>query len=281
MPASRAGTVRPRTSISTSVPATPSTDGTYAMPSAFSKVGLQVPLVTWPTRLPSCCTVCPSRAMPRPVTSKPTSLRGTPSRSCSRSATLPTKSPLSSFTTHESPASSGVVVSSSSWPESAAGAEAGGLDAVLGAGLEEALPQRRRRVGVDVELEAVLAGVAGARDDGAMAVDGARCEAVVLQCREVEVGQRLQDLHRLRPLQREERVAVGDVFHLGVTSGVALDPLEVALLVGRGAGGVAGGGWGGGGRGRPPRGAGGAHGNLPHVRDVEEAGGRAHRAVLL
>ena len=67
----------------------------------------------------------------------------------------------------------------------------------------DALGRRRRHE----HLEAVLAGVAGARDRDADAGDLAGREPVVLDVAEVDAGQRLQDLARRRPLDRDQRVA--------------------------------------------------------------------------
>ena len=65
--------------------------------------------------------------------------------------------------------------------------------------------------GGDEDLEAVLAGVAGARDRAADAGDLAVREPVVLDRAEIDAGQRLEDLPRLRPLHGDQRVAIARV----------------------------------------------------------------------
>jgi hypothetical protein len=83
----------------------------------FPVVGLGEPLVTVPTTFPAVSfTGYPWRAMPRPVTSKPTSLRVVPAALTFSSAARPTNRPFSNFTVQPSAASSGLVVSSMSLP---------------------------------------------------------------------------------------------------------------------------------------------------------------------
>src|ERR1043166_1264376 len=70
---------------------------------------------------------------------------------------------------------------------------------------DERFPDRRRITIVEVELEAVLAGVAGAGDDARAARDDAFGEVVVADLREVAPGERLENRRRLGALEREER----------------------------------------------------------------------------
>ena len=74
-------------------------------------------------------------------------------------------------------------------------------------GLENRLPDAVGRLRRDEDLEAVLAGVAGARDRGADVGDFPVREPVVLHAGEVDARQRLQDVERLGPLNGEQRVA--------------------------------------------------------------------------
>ena len=110
-----------------------------------------------------------------PASTRPTRRAAGPSRATRSSAARPTKSPgLSSFTTRPRPASNGFVVAvelvaverhAGLEPERVAGAQADGLQAVLGARLDERVPELARAVAFDEHLEAVLAGVAGPRDE--------------------------------------------------------------------------------------------------------------------
>src|ERR1043165_1734739 len=108
-------------------------------------------------------------------------------------------------------------------------AEAARLDV---AGLDELAedPLRLRRR--EVELEAVLAGVAGAGDDGIDAVDVAAREAVVLDRTEVDVDERLEVALRVRALERELRVvrALVPDFRIHALRAVG-EPLEVLVLI--------------------------------------------------
>ena len=84
------------------------------------------------------------------------------------------------------------------------------------AGLENRLPDPVGRLRRNEDLEAVLAGVAGARDGGADVGDLAVGEPVVLHARQIDAGQRLQHLERRRALHREQRVARAGVDGDGV-----------------------------------------------------------------
>ena len=98
------------------------------------------------------------------------------------------------------------------------------------AGLAERLPQPLRPAGRDVQLEAVLAGVAGARDEHGLALELGGDRAVVLERRDgggevlpvvagaldAEALRLLQDLERVGPLDRDERDVVGLVEHVGL-----------------------------------------------------------------
>ena len=89
-----------------------------------------------------------------------------------RAAARPRKSPLSKRTTQPSPAWSGVIPGPSSWPWSGSPASSRSVSrapspAGRDPGVEQRPPHRRRRRAGHVQLDAVLAGVAGAGDPAA------------------------------------------------------------------------------------------------------------------
>ncbi len=85
--------------------------------------------------------------------------------------------------------------------------------------LGQGLPQLDGVLRLHEQLEAVLAGVPGAGDEGRDARDRAGQAGVVLQAVEVRVGEGLQDPRGLRALYGEQRVGVPVVAHLGVEAG--------------------------------------------------------------
>ncbi len=90
------------------------------------------------------------------------------------------------------------------------------------AGLGQGLPDRLGVAGRGEQLEAVLAGVTGARQQHVLARDLAAVARVVLDLGEVGVSQRREDGDRVGALHRDQRVVGGDVVVLGVE---AADPL--------------------------------------------------------
>ena len=86
-----------------------------------------------------------------------------------------------------------------------AGAEADRDEAVRRAGRQHRVPQLAGAGGLDEDLEAILAGVAGPGDEGRDSGDGPLGDPVVADPGEVEVGQRGEDLHRPGTLDGDER----------------------------------------------------------------------------
>ena len=96
----------------------------------------------------------------------------------------------------------------------------------------ELLPEGRGLVRGDENLDPVLAGVAGPADEG---IAGAEVEVGGVEPgRQLPLRDRADDPPRLRPLDCEHRVVVDPVVNVRVeVVGVAPEPLEVALVVGR------------------------------------------------
>src|SRR5258708_3595430 len=92
-------------------------------------------------------------------------------------------------------------------PQRVARAEAAGLDPT---GSEEFAPDPRCHERRHVDLEAIFAGIARARDDGRRAIHLAEGEPVVLDRAEVDVGQRLQEALGVGALQGELGVVGAD-----------------------------------------------------------------------
>jgi hypothetical protein len=109
-----------------------------------------------------------------------------------------------------------------------AGGQAGGLPAAAG----EVVPQRRRIARLAEQLDAVLAGVAGAADErraaGQRAPRGAEARG------QRRIGHRLDDLARPRALDGEHRVPLVGVADLGLgeLAGMGLEPGQVLVVVG-------------------------------------------------
>ena len=93
-------------------------------------------------------------------------------------------------------------------------------------------PEALGPAGGDVELEAVLAGVAGARDDGGHARHRPADEVVVRDAGHVAIGQAAHQRLRLRPLHREQRGLVAHVLPLRAADAVRGDPRPVLVDVG-------------------------------------------------
>ncbi len=147
------------------------------MPIFFFRKGAGLPEVTRPTRCAVNNTSCSSRAMPRSVTSKPTSLRLTPSSFCFANASRPTKSPLFSLQIQPRFASSRVVVfvdlvtvkrHARFEPQSVTRGQTAGQHAFAAnriSGVENLVPELLSLVGSRVDFEAIFAGVASAGND--------------------------------------------------------------------------------------------------------------------
>ncbi len=99
--------------------------------------------------------------------------------------------------------------------------------------LQDRLPDPIGRLRRDENLEAVLAGVAGARHGGADVGHLPVREPVVLHRGEIDADERLKDLERRRALQREQRVSRGRIDGHGVAGSgdVPGDPGVVLLNV--------------------------------------------------
>ena len=188
------------------------------MPIAFFRNGVCVPLVTTPASLAADDTPrarAGDAAIEHLEADQLARRRRRPS--AARSASAPMKSAFFQPTIQPRSASSAVVVSSMSLPyrriagfeaQRVARAEAArDRGSTLTAGLEQRLPDPVGRLRRHEDLEAVLAGVAGARHRGADAGDLAVREPVVLDRRQIDAGQRLQHLERRGPLDRDQRVA--------------------------------------------------------------------------
>ena len=107
-------------------------------------------------------------------------------------------------------------------PERVAGPEAHGHLAVRAPRLEQRVPQLPHPIDVDEQLEAVLAGVAGAGDLHRDPGHDALGDPVVADRRQVELRQRSEDVERARPLDRDEPGREGAVVEDGAE---ALEPL--------------------------------------------------------
>ncbi len=105
-------------------------------------------------------------------------------------------------------------------------------DAEGTAGFHEPLPDLRRRLVGDVQLEAVLTGVTRPGDDGRHAVHVPFGKPVVLDGGQVDVHQRLHSLQRLRALDGDLRIAVAGVLDLNVAGLVLQNPADVLVPVG-------------------------------------------------
>jgi hypothetical protein len=86
-------------------------------------------------------------------------------------------------------------------------------------------------VRVEIDLEAVFAGVAGARDEGVAAEDARRPKAVILEIRRVRIAEGADESGRLRALDRDERVVGGAVRDARARPGARLRPGEVLRSV--------------------------------------------------
>ena len=112
-------------------------------------------------------------------------------------------------------------------------AQAYGLDAELGAGLEDGVPYPQRGLGPEVQLEAARARVSGVGDDDVrLPRQRAVGEVVVGDAGEVHGGQFLQRLQRAGALHGQLRHAVGGVLQLGALGVVGGAPRPVLVDVG-------------------------------------------------
>jgi len=176
-----------------------------------------VPLVTAPTCSSPRITGLPWRGIPCPSILKATSFSAVPSARARAIASEP-MNPVSSLQHQPRPASIGL---------RSGGAKPAGDDA----GVEQLGPDRRRHLGVEQQLDPVLAGVAGAA--------GERRPAADLDVRDVEARRQLDperaadDAAGMRALDGEHRVAIGDVADERVElATLAAEPGEVGLVVG-------------------------------------------------
>ncbi len=162
--------------------------------------------------------------MPRSTISRPMILRlGPPWPAPRASASRPMKSPLSSLSQRVEAGFEDVdlfrdfvAVEAHARFEAqrVARAQAAGPDAELRARFEQRVPHLHGGglVGGDVDLEAVFAGVAGARDQHVgNAGDRAPGEPVILDGGQIDLGQLGERLKRARALQGELRVVAGVV----------------------------------------------------------------------
>ena len=102
------------------------------------------------------------------------------------------------------------------------------------AGVEQRVPHGQRILPVEEQLEAVLAGVAGAGDERRLAARVAFGDGVVLEPGEVNVRQRPEQLCRARALDGHQRGAQRGVVKGRVVAGQALAQLRHDdLAVGR------------------------------------------------
>ena len=114
--------------------------------------------------------------------------------------------------------------------ERVAGAEADGGGAVLG----QRVPDGGRVLGGEQQLDAVLAGVAGAGDRGCSGAPATVVRRGPEPLRQLAVGELLDERARVRALDGEHRVVVELVLDGDVeVRGVLLEPREVLLVVAR------------------------------------------------
>ena len=113
-------------------------------------------------------------------------------------------------------------------PQGVAGAEAAGDDA----GVEQLGPDRRRDLGVDQQLDPVLAGVAGPAGERRAIADPDRRHPH--PWRQLDPEGRRHDRAGVRALDGEHRVAVGDVADgdVAMLAAPAPEPGEVGVVVG-------------------------------------------------
>ncbi len=174
-----------------------------------------MPEVTSPTVSPPASTGLPWRGMPAPSISNGASFSAVPSRRA-RAIGLGADEPR---LLHAAPAEPGldrvalggevvaVQVEADLEPQRVAGAEPAGDDARV----EQLGPDRRRHLGVEQQLDPVLAGVAGAANQGRPGADPRRGDPHPR--RQLDAERAADDGAGMRPLHREHRVAVGDVAH--------------------------------------------------------------------
>ena len=113
-------------------------------------------------------------------------------------------------------------------PQRVAGAEPAGYDA----GVEQLGPDRRRHLGIDQQLDPVLAGVAGAADQRRAAADPLRRDPHPR--RQLDPEGASDDAAGMRPLHSQHRVAIGNVTDADVEAAApAPQPGQIGLVVGR------------------------------------------------
>ena len=213
---------RPRTSTASSAPSsTPAAASSSARPMPVRRLGENVPLVTSPMLAPSASrTGMPGRGMPRPVARRPHSRRAGPASFSASSASRPQNAGFFQPTAQPAARLVGrdlqrqlVAVQRVAHlgAQRVARPEAAGPDAEVLPRLEDGVPQLARAAGLDQQLVAVLAGVAGPADGdlGGAVRAGAGHERHVGQL----AGQpeQLQHLQRVRALHGED----GDVARAG------------------------------------------------------------------
>ena len=116
-------------------------------------------------------------------------------------------------------------------PQGVAGAEATRDKSVSLAGLQQIVPHFFGVLRREVQFEAILAGVAGSSDEGLHAIDLACQEPIVFQRRDRRAGETLHNAERPGPLHGKLRISLACVLHLSVEAAVAVDVVEVLILV--------------------------------------------------
>ena len=113
--------------------------------------------------------------------------------------------------------------------ERVARAEAAGLDGKRRALAEDVVPRFHRAPGRAEDLEAILAGVAGAGDVVVLPVDLDREDSIARGSRILAAEKGVEKLRRLRPLHGEPGVVFAVVFKLHAGIEVRLHPREVLV----------------------------------------------------
>ena len=201
------------------------------MPAPRSSEGAKVPLVTVPASASPTSTGFPSRGIPAPSIRNGASFSAVPSARAAGDR-LGADEPRRLLAGPAEPGLDRVALGrelvavqreADLEPQGVAGAEPAGDDA----GFDQLLPDRRRDLGVDQQLDPVLAGVAGAAGERRPAADLDRGD--VHPRRQLDPQRALEDAAGVRALDGEHRVAVGDVADGDVEA--ARDRAELARSV--------------------------------------------------
>lgn len=117
--------------------------------------------------------------------------------------------------------------------EGIAGAEADGFEAEGRAALEQRAGEGFGELGADIKFEAILAGIAGAGDEGAVTLDGDIEKVETFEGGEVEVERGFGDLDSGGALEGELRPVGGGVADGAVKGdGVVANPLKILEDIG-------------------------------------------------